>query len=62
MYNCIYVCVPVLLYTHYADYCYSGRTERQALADALNRPAPTVVRTPSKRHHRRASLENQPGS
>ena len=42
-------------------FCYSGRTERQALADASNRPQPKVVRTPSRRHQRRLSgSENQP--
>ena len=37
-------------------FCHSGRTEKQVLADSMsNRPAPQVVRTPSKRHQRRAS-------
>ncbi len=43
---------------HNASTCswfFSGRTERQALADATNRPQPKVVRTPSRRHQRRLS-------
>lgn len=38
----------------------SGRTEKQALADASNRQQPKVVRRPSKRHQRRESVESMP--
>lgn len=39
----------------------SGRTEKQMAAEAMNRPAPQVVRTPSKRHQRRNSTGTEPG-
>ncbi|KAK2159671.1 hypothetical protein LSH36_148g02077 [Paralvinella palmiformis] len=42
-----------------SKYRYSGRTERQILTEAANRPAPQVVRRPSKRHQRRSSSEGR---
>ena len=36
-------------------YDFSGKSDRQVLADIGNRPEPKVMRTPSKRYSRRSS-------